>query len=65
VANEPSAATAHSYAVNDLPALTGLGRTRIFQAISDGRLVARKFGRRTIVLRTDLDAFLQNLESAR
>ena len=65
MANEPNAGTAHSYAVNDLPALTGLGRTRIFQAISEGRLVARKFGRRTIVLRSDLDAFLHNLESAR
>ena len=38
---------------------------RLYDAIRDGRLVARKWGRRTIVLRSDLEAFLQGLESAR
>lgn len=65
MSTEPATAGVYSYAVNDLPAITGLGRTRIFQAISEGRLQARKFGRRTIVLRSDLEAFLQGLESAR
>lgn len=65
MSQDVSAPAAHSYAVNDLPALTGLGRTRIFQAIKEGRLLARKFGRRTVILRPDLEAFLQGLENAR
>lgn len=38
--------------------VAGIGRTKIYEAISDGKLIARKFGKRTIVLRTDLQAFL-------
>jgi hypothetical protein len=56
------AAAAHSYAIDRLPAITGLGRTRLYDAIKDGDLVARKFGHRTIVLREDLEAFLRGLE---
>ncbi|WP_051407809.1 helix-turn-helix domain-containing protein, partial [Mesorhizobium sp. LNHC229A00] len=37
---------------------SGIGRTRIFAAINAGQLVARKFGRRTVILRQDLEAFL-------
>jgi len=42
---------------------SGLGRTTIYQAIANGDLVARKYGRRTVVLRDDLANFLQNLPS--
>jgi len=41
--------------------VAGLGRTKLYQAISDGRLKARKFGKRTIILRTDLKEFLSAL----
>ena len=40
---------------------TGLGRTSLYAAIRDGKLIARKFGRRTIILATDLDRFLAAL----
>ncbi|MCA6108563.1 excisionase family DNA-binding protein [Bradyrhizobium cenepequi] len=40
---------------------SGAGRTKIFQAIKDGKLSARKFGRRTIILADDLKAFLAAL----
>lgn len=40
---------------------TGLGRTGVFKAISEGRLRARKSGRRTVVLDADLQSFLQAL----
>ena len=43
---------------------TNLGRTKIFEAIAAGRLKARKFGSRTIVLTDDLRAFLAALPSA-
>jgi len=40
---------------------SSLGRTKIFRAIKDGRLRARKDGRRTIVLPDDLAKFLHSL----
>lgn len=42
-------------------AVAGIGRTKIYEAISEGRLKARKFGKRTIVLRADLQTFLSGL----
>ncbi|EKS34347.1 hypothetical protein [Afipia broomeae] len=42
-----------------------LNRTAIFKAIADGKLVAKKLGRRTIVLDEDYRAFLKNLPPAR
>jgi excisionase family DNA binding protein len=42
-------------------ALAGIGRTKIYEAIKDGSLPARKYGRRTIVLRTDVFRFLEAL----
>ena len=41
--------------------VAGLGRTKIYQAIADGRLTARKAGKRTLILRADLDRFLKTL----
>lgn len=38
--------------------IAGLGRTTVYQAIADGQLVARKVGKRTIILRQDLNRFL-------
>jgi excisionase family DNA binding protein len=37
--------------------VAGIGRTNIYEAIADGRLTARKFGKRTIILRTICNAF--------
>ncbi len=47
--------------ISEACAFAGIGRTKIYQAISSGELVARKYGKRTIVLRTDLQDFLANL----
>ena len=44
--------------------VAGIGRTKIYQAIADGELKARKYGKRTIVLRTDLQSFLSGLPTA-
>ena len=41
----------------------GVGRTFIFEEIRSGRLKAKKAGRRTLVLREDLTAWLQALPS--
>jgi excisionase family DNA binding protein len=45
-------------------AVAGIGRTKIYQAITDGNLKARKCGKRTLVLRDDLQDFLASLPSA-
>jgi len=44
--------------------VAGLGRTTIYEAISEGRLKARKCGKRTLVLRADLCDFLAALPGA-
>lgn len=41
--------------------VAGIGRTKIYEAIASGSLKARKFGKRTIILRTDLQSFLSAL----
>ena len=35
-----------------------IGRSKLYHAMRDGELVARKFGARTVILRADLEAFL-------
>lgn len=52
-----------SFSVEEAKDLTGIGRTKLYQAINSGALKARKFGKRTIILRDDLNAFLVSLES--
>jgi excisionase family DNA binding protein len=44
--------------------VAGVGRTNIFKLISDGSLPARKIGKKTIILRGDLMAFLDGLPRA-
>lgn len=41
--------------------LAGIGRTKIYEAISQGDLKARKLGKRTLILRSDLHEFLHSL----
>ena len=41
--------------------VSGIGRTKLYQAIADGQLTARKYGSRTIVLRGELLRFLTSL----
>jgi excisionase family DNA binding protein len=41
--------------------VSGIGRTKLYQAIAQRQLKARKFGSRTIVLRSDLLQFLASL----
>ncbi|MGO9357508.1 MAG: helix-turn-helix domain-containing protein [Xanthobacteraceae bacterium] len=44
--------------------VAGVGRTTLYQAIADGNLKARKCGKRTLILRDELRAFLASLPSA-
>jgi len=48
----------------DIPtavAVSGLGRTKIYEAIREGLLPVRKYGRRTIIIADDLKDFLKAL----
>lgn len=50
-----------SYSIAEIVRLTGLARSSIYRAINAGPLRARKCGRRTIVLASDLQTFLTGL----
>lgn len=50
-----------SLSIEEVRAKTGIGRTKLYQAINAGTLKAKKFNKRTIVLKDDLDAFLSSL----
>jgi len=51
--------------VSEACEVAGVGRTKIYEAIADGLLVARKYGKRTIILRTELQNFLTTLPTER
>lgn len=40
-----------------------LGRTKVYQLINAGELPAKKLGKRTVILRSDLEEFLLQLET--
>lgn len=47
--------------LNDASIISGIGRTKLYEAIASGELKARKFGSRTLILREDLVGFLKSL----
>ena len=51
-----------SLSIEDTQAATGLGRTKLYSLINSGAIKARKIGRRTIIIKDDLEDFLSNLE---
>jgi hypothetical protein len=53
-----------AYSVDDVVALCGIGRTLVFAEIRAGKLIARKCGRRTVVLDADLHRWLSSLPSS-
>jgi excisionase family DNA binding protein len=50
--------------ISEACAMAGIGKTRIYEAIAAGDLIARKYGKRRIILRDDLRAFLEALPTA-
>jgi len=51
----------HAYSIPEVMQQTSLGRSKIYEAISSGRLRAVKLDGRTLVLNEDLNKFLQAL----
>jgi excisionase family DNA binding protein len=51
--------------IDETCVFTGFGKTKIYQAINEGRLAAKKYGHRTIVLRQAAQDFLAALPARR
>jgi len=51
-----------SFSINEVCAATGIGRTKLYQTINSGELKARKLGKRTLILKSDMEQWLSNLE---
>lgn len=52
-----------SLSIEEVCVATGLGRTKVYEAINSGVLPAKKWGKRTLVLKSDLECFILGLES--
>jgi excisionase family DNA binding protein len=50
-----------AYSIAEVCEIAGIGRTSIYEAINSGELIARKNGRRTVILSDDLRRWLQSL----
>jgi hypothetical protein len=50
-----------AYRIEDVSAVAGISRTRVFQAARRGEFVVRKAGRASIVMRDDLLAWIKSL----
>lgn len=59
----PRAITAEnlSFTIDGAMSVTGLGKTRLFELIAEGKLEARKEGRRTLIMGDSLRAYLASL----
>ena len=59
-----SGLTREGLSIAEACAVVGIGRTKIYEAIRDGSLKARKYGKRTLILRDNLCLFLSSLPVA-
>ena len=53
-----------AFAVKEFLAAYGIGRTKFYEEVKAGRLKTRKVGKRTLITRSDADAWLNNLPVA-
>jgi hypothetical protein len=54
-----------AHSIPGVGALSGLGRSKIFAEIKEGRLIAHKCGRRTLILDDNLLRWLRNLPAVK
>jgi excisionase family DNA binding protein len=50
-----------AYSIPQAMTVIGIGRDKLYKLIREGKLPARKLGRKTLILATDLEAFLESL----
>lgn len=51
----------HGLTIQEACTYSGIGRTKLYEAISSGKLKAHKAGKRTLILSDDLREYLRNL----
>lgn len=52
-----------SFTIEQACALTGVGKTKLYEVLDSGELPAKKWGKRTLILKTDLEKFLSKLDA--
>jgi excisionase family DNA binding protein len=52
-----------AYPIEDVPEIVGVPRTKVFQAVREQKLSARKVGRSTIITHDDLMAWINSWRS--
>ncbi len=53
-----------AYTVNEITKEIGIGRSKLYAEMAEGKLKARKIGKKTIFLAEDVQAYLSNLPVA-
>ena len=53
-----------AYTISEFMAAYGIGKTKTYQEINEGRLRIRKVGKRTLVAKVDADNWLNSLPEA-
>jgi len=53
-----------AFTVDEFIKWSRIGRTKVYQLINDGNLKSRKVGRKTLILRSDAEAWLNALPEA-
>jgi excisionase family DNA binding protein len=51
----------HALTIHEACSYSGIGKTKIYEAINAGKLKARKVGKRTLILSDELREFLSSL----
>lgn len=49
------------YSIQEVMTVTALGSTSIYKAIREGKLVAKKFGKKTLITAESLESFIGSL----
>ena len=50
-----------AYTVREAIREIGIGRTKFYREIAEGKIKPRKIGKKTIILAEDIEAYLQSL----
>ena len=61
IVNNPTSLKRRAFNVREFCAEYGIGHDNAYKAIREGKLIARKFGKRTIITVDDADRFIASL----
>jgi excisionase family DNA binding protein len=53
-----------AFSIHETSIITGIGTTKLYEAIGNKTLKSRKLGKKRLILRSDLEKFLQALPAA-